>query len=83
MGKNFDFESFSRQAIEKLKQGKPLTGSEGVFTPLLKMILEASLESEISEHVQETKPLKNRRNGKSKKTMKSDLGSFELETPRD
>jgi putative transposase len=83
MDKNFDFESFSRQAIEKLKQGKPLTGSEGVFTPLLKMILEASLESEISEHVQETKPLKNRRNGKSKKTMKSDLGSFELETPRD
>lgn len=83
MDKNFDFESFSRQAIEKLKQGKPLTGTEGVFTPLLKMILEASLEGEISDHVQETKSLKNRRNGKSKKTIKSELGSFELETPRD
>lgn len=83
MNENFDFEKFSRDAIEKLKQGKPLTGSEGVFTPLLKMILEASLESEVTGHIQETKPLKNRRNGKAKKLMKSDLGSFELETPRD
>lgn len=38
MNENFDFEKFSRDAIEKLKQGKPLTGSEGVFTPLLKII---------------------------------------------
>ena len=83
MENNFDFESFSREAIEKLKQGKPLTGKEGVFTPLLKMILEASLEGEIAEHVQDTKGFKNRRNGKSKKIVKSDLGSFELETPRD
>ena len=49
MSKQFDFESFSKSAIEKLKQGKPLTGSDGVFTPLLKMILEASLESEITD----------------------------------
>jgi len=34
MENNFDFESFSREAIEKLKQGKPLTGKEGVFTTL-------------------------------------------------
>lgn len=43
----------------------------------------ASLENEISEHVQGTQPLKNSGNGKLKKMMKSDLGSFELETPRD
>lgn len=83
MSNSFDFESFSKSAIEKLKQGKPLTGKEGVFTPLLKMILEASLESEASDHIQETKTFHNRRNGKAKKTMTSDLGSFELETPRD
>lgn len=52
MSEQFDFESFSRSAIEKLKQGQPLTGTDGVFTPLLKMILEASLESEITDHVQ-------------------------------
>ncbi|WP_026711886.1 IS256 family transposase [Flavobacterium filum] len=83
MSEQFDFESFSKSAIEKLKQGKPLTGADGVFTPLLKMILEASLESEITDHVQETKSEKNRRNGKAKKTITSGLGSFELETPRD
>lgn len=83
MNKEFEFESFYREAIEKLKQGKPLTGSEGVFTPLLKMILEASLESEAADHIKDTKPEKNRRNGKSRKQMKSELGRFELETPRD
>ena len=65
MSEQFDFASFSKSAIEKLKQGKPLTGTDGVFTPLLKMILEASLESEITDHVQETKSEKNRRNGKA------------------
>ena len=83
MKEKFDFESFSKSAIEKLKQGSPLTGSDGVFTPLLKMILEASLEGEINDHIKETKPTRNRRNGKSKKQITSGLGVFELETPRD
>lgn len=83
MKEKFDFESFSKSAIEKLRQGSPLTGSEGVFTPLLKMILEASLEGEINDHIKETKPTRNRRNGKSKKQITSGLGIFELETPRD
>src|SRR5690625_980230 len=47
------------------------------------MFLEASLEGEALEHIEETKVHKNRRNGKSRKTMKSDLGKFQLETPRD
>jgi len=83
MKEKFDFESFSKSAIEKLKQGSPLTGSDGVFTPLLKMILESSLEGEINDHIKETKPTRNRRNGKSKKQITSGLGVFELETPRD
>jgi transposase-like protein len=83
MKEKFDFESFSKTAIEKLKEGNPLTGNDGIFTPLLKMILEASLESEITNHIQETKTSKNRRNGAGKKQIKSGLGRFELETPRD
>jgi transposase-like protein len=83
MKTEFDFKKFSEEAIEKLQQGKPLSGKDGVFTPLLKMILEASLEAEVNQHINETKSLKNRRNGKLRKTVKSDLGSFELETPRD
>jgi len=83
MKDKFDFEKFSKEAVESLKSGKPLTGTDGIFTPLLKMILEASLEGEINDHVKSTKLSNNRRNGLSKKKMESGLGSFELHTPRD
>lgn len=80
----FDFEKFSKQAMEDLRAGKPLTGSDGVFTPLLKLFLEASLESEMEEHLKQTRePEQNRRNGKKSKNLQSSLGSFEILTPRD
>ena len=82
--KKFDFEAFVKQAGEQLRAGKPLTGSEGVFTPLLKKILEASLEGELDDHLQETrKPTKNRRNGHTQKNMQSSLGGFDIFSPRD
>jgi hypothetical protein len=34
-------------------------------------------------HLDQTRPNKNRRNGKSEKTVKHSTSSFELETPRD
>lgn len=80
--KKFDFEAFKKEAMEKLKAGKGLSGSEGAFTPLIKMFLEEALEGEIEEHLQE-KEKGNRKNGKSKKTVRSSYGNFELETPRD
>lgn len=83
MKKGFDFEDFSQKAVEGIKQGKPLTGTDGVFTPLLKMILEASLQGEMQSHIEQTKPMKNRRNGKSVKQVESGMGNFELVTPRD
>lgn len=43
---------------------------------------EAALEAEVDSHLaREVDP--NRKNGKSRKTMKTSSGSFELETPRD
>lgn len=83
MREKFDFEQFSKDLVDSVKSGKPLTGADGVFTPLIKMVLEASLEGEISEHVKSTKTVKNRRNGSGKKQIESSLGSFELQTPRD
>jgi putative transposase len=83
MENKFDFEEFSKKAIEDLQSGKPLTGTNGVFTPLLKMILEASLQGELESHLKDTKPQKNRRNGTSKKQIQSGIGNFELSTPRD
>lgn len=83
MKEKFDFEQFSKDLVDSVRNGRSLTGVGGVFTPLIKMVLEASLEGEISEHVSDTKPAKNRRNGSGKKQMDSSLGSFELQTPRD
>jgi len=78
-----DFASIQEQAIEDLKAGKSLLGQGGALTPLVKQIIEASLEGEIEAHLAEDSAVNNRRNGKSKKTIKSNTGTFELETPRD
>ena len=80
--KEFDYSSFETEALSKLQSGEPLLGSKGVLTPLIKRIVEASLEGEISEHLSDKRG-QNRRNGKTRKTVKSSYGSFELETPRD
>ena len=60
-------------------------GKEGVFTKLYKQLLEKALEGEIDHHMlhQVSDEGTNRRNGKSRKTVRSAAGSFELETPRD
>jgi putative transposase len=82
----FDFNQFQKDAIEKLKSGQPLGGVDGVMTPLIKQILEAALEGEMEAHIDDCKEQGevNRRNGKSKKIVKTTTtGSFELETPRD
>jgi len=74
----FDFQA----ALKSIQKGKPLLGKEGVLTPLIKNLTEAAIEGELdSHHAQEIAA--NRRNGKSKKTVKSLNGSFGLNTPRD
>jgi len=78
MTQSFDFE----QALEDLKSGKDLNGKDGILTPLIKQLTEAALKAELQHHLdQEVEP--NRRNGSSKKTIKTGNGSFELNTPRD
>jgi len=82
----FDYESFQKQALEQLQEGKPLMGEKGIFAPLLKHFLEASLQGEMKNHLanQQGLGIKNRRNGKSSKKVKSlESGDFELDTPRD
>jgi len=80
----FDFEAFVKQAGEQLRSGKPLIGSDGVFTPILKQVLEASLEGELDDHLVSTrKSEKNRRNGRAQKNIQSSLGGFDIFSPRD
>jgi putative transposase len=44
--KTFDFEAFKKVAATRIKNGEPLLGHEGVFTPLIKEFLEEALEGE-------------------------------------
>jgi len=82
--KKKNLEQFSKEAAELLRQGRPLTGKDGVFTPLLKQVLEAALEGEMDAHLTQTRQLENnRRNGRAQKNLKSSLGAFEIFTPRD
>jgi transposase-like protein len=82
--KTFDFDLFVKQAGEQLRSGKPLVGAEGVFTPLLKRVIEASLEGELEQHLKESKKeVSNRRNGHTQKNIQSSLGGFEIFSPRD
>lgn len=74
----FDMES----AIQALRDGKDLSGKDGIFTPLIKQLTEAAMQAELEEHLA-TEESPNRKNGTTSKTMKSPAGEFELKTPRD
>ena len=80
--KDFNFKEFEEEALEKLKNGDPLTGEKGIFTPLIKRFLEASMEGELDSHLLSDQS-SNRRNGKMGKTIKTSLGNVLVNTPRD
>jgi transposase-like protein len=75
--KEFNFD----EALEMVKQGHPVDGKDGVLAPLIKKLVEAALEAEIESHL--SQELRNRKNGKTSKQMKSSVGEFELNVPRD
>ena len=66
--------------LEALQSGK---GLQDVLAPMVKRVMEAALECEMDQHLQNCDQVTNRRNGKSYKTVKSSSGAFELSTPRD
>jgi transposase-like protein len=78
MAEKFDFEA----ALKAVQSGQSITGKDGVLGPLVKQLTEAALEAELDSHLAE-ELAENRKNGKSRKTVKSSSGAFELETPRD
>ena len=79
---NIDF----NEILKEYRNGKRLTGKDGLLAPLIKQLTEAALEAEIESHIAKDvlSGKKNRRNGYNKKRIKSSSeGSFELNTPRD
>lgn len=68
--------------IEQIREGKALGGKDGAFAPLIKQITEMALQAELEFHLSQDLQ-RNRKNGKTTKTMKGEMGAFELEVPRD
>ena len=40
---------------EAIREGKPLSGKEGILTPIIKRALETALEGEVEQHLEKTK----------------------------
>ena len=81
--KEFDYSSFEQDALLKLKQGVSLEGEKGILAPLLKRLLEAGLQGELTNHLSQPGENRNRRNGLSTKQVKTHYGNIEVSTPRD
>ncbi|MDQ6482666.1 IS256 family transposase [Dyadobacter sp. LHD-138] len=83
---SFDFQRFKEEAMQGLYDGKKMGGTDGVFAPILKHLLESMLEGELNNHLEESKAAgeSNRKNGRTKKTVRSlQSGHLEIESNRD
>ncbi|KAA1243854.1 IS256 family transposase, partial [Aquimarina sp. RZ0] len=65
-------QELEKKALEQFMTGKSLFGKDGAFVPMLKSFIEKALEAEMESHLSDTERSKgNKRNGKSRKTVKS------------
>lgn len=74
-----------KEIVNRLYSGDPIVGEDGIFTDLLQALVNASLEGEMDEHLQEDSQQgkSNRRNGHLEKTVRSRVGPMQIVTPRD
>jgi transposase-like protein len=81
---SFDYEQAKQKVKEQLRSGKSLFSKGGAFAPLLQEMLNSILEGELDSHLDEDERENgNRKNGKSKKLLKTSSGTIEVTTPRD
>ena len=79
-----ELETFAKQAAKGIKSEQDLTDFRRILT---KITVEAALNAELEEHLgyalHEQSTTKNSRNGYSSKSIRTEDGQVELETPRD
>ena len=85
--------AISKEVLDELlkdyKGPDDITGPEGLLKQLTKALVERAMDAEMTTHLgyekndQTEKDTTNRRNGKTKKTLRSDQGPLEIEVPRD
>lgn len=85
--------AISKEVLDELmknyKGPDDITGPDGLIKELTKALVERAMQGEMTEHLgyekndQAKKSTGNRRNGSSKKTLRSDQGPMDIEVPRD
>ncbi len=78
MTEPFDFD----KALKAIQSRQAISGKNGVLTPLLRQLTEATLEAELESHIADD-VVPNRKNGKSRRTFETSEGRIDLNTPRD
>lgn len=78
-------EEMRTEMLGRLYKGEPILGEGGIFTNLLQSFVNAALEGEMDNYLQESKGIDstNRRNGHTSKLLRSTAGPIEIKTPRD
>src|SRR5215510_8866197 len=75
--------------LKDYKKPEDIIGEDGLLKQLTKAILERAMQAEMTEHLGYAKHdpagknTGNSRNGNSSKTLKGEMGRFEIEVPRD
>lgn len=77
------------ELMKNYKGPDDITGPDGLIKQLSKALIERAMQSELTDqlgyekHDSAIKPTENRRNGTSKKRLRSDQGPMEIDVPRD
>lgn len=78
-----------KELLKDYKKPEDLIGKDGILKQLTKALLETALDSELTEHLGYEKNAlsdknnSNSRNGRSRKTLKTDQGDMNISIPRD
>ncbi len=78
-----------KELLKDYKNPENLIGKDGLLKQLTKALLEKALDSELTEHLGyeknalSVKSNSNSRNGRSRKTLKTDQGDMAISVPRD
>ena len=78
-------ESLRNEILGKLYNKEPLFGDKGIFTGLLQSFVNAALEGEMDNFMEDSNggDSGNRRNGHITKSLRSTAGPLSIQTPRD
>jgi putative transposase len=82
-------EALLDELLKDYTDPKDILGEHGLLRQLTKRVIERALEAELTEHlgyalhVRQDRDGNNCRNGKGKKTVRTETGQFDLEVPHD